>query len=94
LRGLSATHLALVTLYRSENAAARKSAPPRAFLSPPPPAPPLPDVLERAGVMLSEAKAAFSTAQASANREIGALIRALQDASLRLEGDGVERADA
>ncbi len=90
LRGLSATHLALVTLYRHENAAARKGAPPRAFLTPPPPAAAPPDVLERAGVLLSDAKAAFSVAQASANKEIGDLIRALQDTSVRLEGAGAD----
>ncbi len=88
LRGLSARHLALVMLYRNENAAARKGAPPRTFLTPPPPAEPPPDVLERAGALLSEAKAAFAVAQASANKEIGALIRALQETSLRLEGEG------
>ncbi len=86
LRALAATHLALVALYRQENAAHRAGAPPRAFLTPPsPPAPP-PDVLAPAGALLEEAKAAFSAAQAAANREIGELIRALQDAAERLEG--------
>lgn len=86
LRTLGATHLSLVALYRQENVGARSGPPPRAFLTPPQPASPAPEVLERAGALLTEAKAAFSTAQASANKEIGELIRALQETSLRLEG--------
>jgi hypothetical protein len=85
LRALDATHLALVTLYRQENANARAGGPPRAFLAPPAPLDPPPDVLARAGAQVESAKAAFAAAQASANREIGELVRALQKASARLE---------
>ncbi|MDX2234695.1 MAG: hypothetical protein NW200_09365 [Hyphomonadaceae bacterium] len=94
LRALQATHLALVTLYRQENAAHRADAPPRAFLATPAPLPPAPDVLEPAGVLLEEAKAAFAAAQAAANREIGELIRALQEAGDRMEGQRPETAGA
>jgi hypothetical protein len=85
LRALSATHLALVALYRQENVAARNGAPPRAFLTPPAPLDPPPDVLDRAGATLEGAKRAFAAAQASANREIGDLLTALQASAQRLE---------
>lgn len=85
LRALDATHLALVTLYRQENANARTGAPPRVFLTAPAPLDPAPDVLAASGAALNAAKAAFADAQASANREIGDLVRALQEASARLE---------
>lgn len=85
LRALAATHLALVALYRQENTSARNGAPPRSFLTAPAPLDEPPDVLERAGATIETAKRAFAEAQASANREIGELLRDLQEASLRLE---------
>lgn len=85
LRALSATHLALVTLYRQENAAHRDGPPPRAFLNAPDPEGAPPDVLASAGAIIESARTAFAEAQAAANREIGDLIAMLQQAATRLE---------
>jgi len=85
LRALAATHLALVTLYRQENAGARNGAPPRSFLTPPEPLDAPADLLDRAGAGIEAAKRVFAEAQASANREIGELLRDLLAASQRLE---------
>lgn len=75
-----------IHLYRQENAAARSTAAPSYFGTPPPAAGPALDALGEAARMVDDARARLAEAQTNSARALHDLIAELEEASKRLDG--------
>ncbi|MGD9980022.1 MAG: hypothetical protein AB7H66_11645 [Hyphomonadaceae bacterium] len=85
-RALDEAAAGAIHLYRQENAAARASAAPAYFNTPPPAAGPALDALGGAAAMIDEARARLAEAQAQSARSLEELLSELDEATNRNSG--------